>query len=389
MVPTLEEQLFEILRKCEASIKELAVANDNYPDYYEDEASDALDLCQSEIHDTLLSKVPEFITNGAGIDSLPQLARASDIFEFCEALSPHEKEFPYLFDYAETFDDTLISWEPLHSAVRDFFTLARITDIASQSEVDLALIGFEQISKIDQDLTINLDKNALLEKLELLRKSTYLTYEQVVTVNELIETVQEMNIPHTPIIKNFEGSSGGLEPIFLEWIEKTFKIPLLLMDDDIDELEDEPDPNLELLKERWLERGFAEKTSYEGFIWEPIAVNATVDIELEEKPIYVVLNQLSQITQDRILIPESAEPQTMDKYKLTLYRTGERHEYDSEMDKYLLALQTLIVLQNLNVPVENIESEIDWVRLGEKSYPLLGLSEDELDSLSKIYLDAQ
>ena len=79
----------------------------------------------------------------------------------------------------------------------------------------------------------------------------------------------------------------------------------------------------------------------------------------------------------------------MDKYKLTLYRTGERHEYDSEMDKNLLALQTLIVQENINVPIENIESEIDWLRLGEKSYPLLGLSEDELDALSKIYLDAQ
>ena len=385
----IEEQLFEILRKCEVSIKELAVANDNYVDYYQDEASDSLDLCQREIHDALLRKIPELLSSATGIDSLPQLARASDIFEFCDALSPHEKEFPHLFDFAETFDDTLISWEPLHSAIRDFFTTSRITEIASPSEVALALIGFEQISKIDQDFTSNLDKDALQEQLELLRKSTHLTYEQVVTVNEVIETVQEMNIPHVPIVKEFEGSSGGLEPIFLEWIEKTFKIPLLLMDDDMDELEDEPDPNLELLKERWLERGFAEKTSYEGFIWEPIAVNATVDIELEEKPVYVVLNQLSQITQDRILIPESAEPQTMDKYKLTLYRTGERHEYDSEMDKYLLALQTLIVQENLNVPIENIESEIDWVRLGEKSYPLLGLSEDELDSLSKIYLDAQ
>jgi hypothetical protein len=388
-VAIVEEQLFEILRKCEISIKDLAVANDNYVDYYEDEASDSLDLCQREIHEALLRIIPELLSSATGVDSLPELARASDIFEFCDALSPHEKEFPHLFDFAETFDDTLISWEPLHSAIRDFFTTSRITEIASPSEVELALIGFEQISKIDEDFTSNLDKDALQEQLELLRKSTHLAYEQVVTVNELIQTVQEMNIPHVPIVKEFEGSSGGLEPIFLEWIEKTFKIPLLLMDDDMDELEDEPDPNLELLKERWLERGFAEKTSYEGFIWEPIAVNATVDIELEEKPVYVVLNQLSQITQDRILIPESAEPQTMDKYKLTLYRTGERHEYDSEMDKNLLALQTLIVQENLNVPIENIESEIDWIRLGEKSYPLLGLSEDELDSLSKIYLDAQ
>jgi hypothetical protein len=388
-VANIEEQLFEILRKCETKIKELAIANDDYVEYYEDEASDSLDLCQREIHDALLRKIPELLASATGIDSLPQLARASDIFEFCDALSPHEKEFPHLFDFAETFDDTLISWEPLHSAIRDFFTTSRITEIASPSEVELALIGFEQISKIDEDFTSNLDKDALQEQLELLRKSTHLAYEQVVTVNELIETVQEMNITHVPIVKEFEGSSGGLEPIFLQWIEKMFKIPLLLMDDDIDGDDVEFDPNLDLLKERWLERGFAEKTSYEGFIWEPIVVNETVDIELEEKPIYVVLNQLSQITQDRILIPESADPQTMDKYKLTLYRTGERHEYDSEMDKNLLALQALIVQENLNVPIENIESEIDWIRLGEKSYPLLGLSEDELDSLSKIYLDAQ
>ena len=385
----LDEQIFEILRKCETRIKELAIANDNYVEYYEDEASEFLDLCQSELKDLLLTKVPELLPNPSEINDLSQLARASDIFEFCEALSPHEKEFPNLFDYAETFDDTLISWEPLHSAIREFFTMARITEIANQSEAELALIGFDQLNKIDQDLYANLDKDELLEKLELLRKSTYLSYEDVVTINELVETVEAMNIPYIPVVKNFEGSSGGLEPIFIEWIEKMFKIPLLLMDDDIDGEDGELDPNLELLKERWLERGFAEKTSYEGFIWEPIAVNSIVDIELEEKPIYVVLNQLSQITQDRILIPESAEPQTMEKYKLTLYRTGERHEYDSEMDKNLLALQTLIVQENIKVPIENIESEIDWLRLGEKSYPLLGLSEDELDARSKIYLDAQ
>lgn len=385
----LDEQIFAILRKCEGSIKELAVKNDNYTDYYEDEASEFLDLCQSELKDLLITKIPDLLPNPADIEALSQLARASDIFEFCEALSAHEKEFPHLFDFAETFDDTLISWEPLHSAIREFFTSARITEIANQSEAKLALIGFEQLNKIDQDLYAYLNKDELLEKLELLRKSTHLSYEEVVTVNELIETVQAMNTPYIPVVKNFEGSSGGLEPVFVEWVERTFKIPLLLMDDDIDGDDHELDPNLELLKERWLERGFAEKTSYEGFIWEPIAVNSTVDIDLGEKSIYVVLNQLSQITQDRILIPESAEPQTMNKYKLTLYRTGERHEYDSEMDKNLLALQTLIVEENLHVGVENIESEIDWIRLGEKSYPLLGLSEDELDALSKIYLDAQ
>jgi hypothetical protein len=388
-VANLDEQIFEILRRCEANIKKLAVMNEDYLEYYEDEASEFLDLCQSELKDLLLTKVPELFPSQSGVDDLSQLARASDIFEFCEALSPHEKEFPHLFDFAETFDDTLISWEPLHSAIRDFFSPARIAEISSRSEIELVLIGFNQLNKIDQDLFGSLDKHQLLENLELLRKSAYLSYEEVVTVNELIETVKRMHVTYAPIVKNFQGSSGGLEPIFIEWIEKMFKIPLLLMDDDIDGEDGELDPNLELLKERWLERGFAEKTSYEGFIWEPIAVNSIVDIVLEEKPIYVVLNQLSQITQDRILIPESAEPQTMDKYKLTLYRTGERHEYDSEMDKNLLALQTLIVKDNLNVPIENIESEIDWLRLGEKSYPLLGLSEDELDSLSKIYLDAQ
>jgi hypothetical protein len=249
-VANIEEQLFEILRKCETRIKELAIANDNYVEYYEDEASDFLDLCQSEIHDALLRKVPELLDSGTGIESLPQLARASDIFELCDALSPHEKEFPHLFDFAETFDDTLISWEPLHSAIRDFFTTSRIPEIASQSEAEIALIGFEQLNKIDKYFFINQDKDALLEKLELLRKSTYLAYEQIVTVNELIETVQEMNVTYTPIVKEFEGSSGGLEPVFVAWIEKMFKIPLLLMDDDIDGEDGEFDPNLDLLKER-------------------------------------------------------------------------------------------------------------------------------------------
>lgn len=385
----IEEQIFEILHKCEGSIKELAVMNDNDLDYYEDEASVFLDLCQGDLHDTLLRRIPGLLAAGTGIDSLPQLARASDIFEFCEALSPHEKEFPHLFDYAESFDDSLISWEPLHSAIRDFFTLEEIREIASHSEADLALIGFEQLNKIGQDFYVSLDKDALLEKLELLRKSIYLTYEQVVTVNELIETVQEMIVTYTPIVKEFKGSSGGLEPVFVEWVEKTLKSPLLFDDDLFGEEEIELDANLELLKENWLARGFSEPTTYDGFVWEAIAVNSTVDIDLGEKTVYVVLNLLRQVTQNQFSIPESAEPQTMDKYKITLFRTGERHEYDSEMDRNLLALQTLIIQENVSVEIQNIESEIHWIRLNERDFPLLGLSEDELDSLSKIYLDAQ
>ena len=385
-----EEQLLGILQKCEVSIKELAEMNGSELDYIEDDASEFLDLCHRELHEILLGKIPELLANGTGIQSLSELARASDIFEFCKSISPHEREFPFLFDFSETFDDSLISWEPLHSAIRNYFSTTRIAEIASSPEVELALIGFEQINKIDQDFLTNLNKDELLEKLELLRKSEFLTYDQVITVNDLRQAVRDINIKHLPIVKKFEGSTGGLEPVFLEWIEETLKSPLL---SDIDlvyeESTDELDANLELLKEKWLARDFFEPSSFEGFVWEVIAVNSTVDIELEEKTIYVVLNQLCQITQNRFSIPESAQPETMEKYKLTLFRTGEREEYDSEMDINLLALQTLTVQRNLTVEIENIESEIDWIRLGEKDFPLLGLSKDELDSLSQRYLDAQ
>lgn len=385
-----EEQLLGILQKCEVSIKELVEMNGSELDYIEDEASEFLHLCHQGLHDLLLAKIPELLIDGTGIQSLSELAKASDIFGFCEAISPNEKEFPFLFDFSETFDDSLISWEPLHSAIRNYFSTTRIAEIASSPEVELALIGFEQINKIDQDFLTNLNKDELLEKLELLRKSNFLTYDQVITVNDLRQTVREINIKQVPIVKNFEGSTGGLEPVFLEWIEETLKSPLLL---DIDlvyeESKDELDANLELLKEKWFSRDFFEPSSFEGFVWEVIAVNSTVDIELEEKTIYVVLNQLCQITQNRFSIPESAQPETMEKYKLTLFRTGKREEYDSEMDRNLLALQTLTVQRNFNVEIENIESEIDWIRLSERDFPLLGLSKDELDSLSQRYLDAQ
>jgi hypothetical protein len=59
------------------------------------------------------------------------------------------------------------------------------------------------------------------------------------------------------------------------------------------------------------------------------------------------------------------------------------------MDQSLLALQVLVLSQNFHCPVENIQGEIDWLRLDERDYPLKDLNERELDDLSQAYIQAQ
>ena len=72
-----------------------------------------------------------------------------------------------------------------------------------------------------------------------------------------------------------------------------------------------------------------------------------------------------------------------------MIRTGEHHEYNFEMDQALLALQLLIFMNSTDTPLEKIEGEISWLRLNETSYPLLGLSLEELEALANKFIEAQ
>lgn len=79
----------------------------------------------------------------------------------------------------------------------------------------------------------------------------------------------------------------------------------------------------------------------------------------------------------------------MDYFKISLIRTGEHHEYDFEMDRALLALQLLIFIDSSKTPLEKVEAEISWLRLNETSYPLLGLTLEEIEALADRFIDAQ
>ena len=149
------------------------------------------------------------------------------------------------------------------------------------------------------------------------------------------------------------------------------------------------DSDWENLLTAWLESDTQPQTSFENYYWIPIDVRAPIDYAFDEVPVFFEIHQLSQIIRDPNNSRLSHLPESLENYKIIMYRTGERHEYNSEMDRSLLALQILLFHESTEVPTENIEGEVHWIRLEEKAYPLLGLSRFELNEVSQAYLRAQ
>jgi hypothetical protein len=196
---------------------------------------------------------------------------------------------------------------------------------------------------------------------------------------------------YQPTVKNYSGSTGGFETQFIEWLEKHLKSETIFDEDDFDF--DVPiqeiDEDWGYLIAAWLESDSQPPSAFENYFWIPIDVRAPVDYEYGEIPIFFEIHQLSQVIRDPNNSRLSHLPESLEHYKIIMYRTGERHEYNSEMDRSLLALQVILFHESSEVPIENIEAEVHWIRLEEKAYPLLGLTREELEEISQTYLRAQ
>jgi hypothetical protein len=205
-------------------------------------------------------------------------------------------------------------------------------------------------------------------------------------INTINNIVQLMDNPPENIC--FEGSSAGLENNFLEWLKSEIDLDLLFIENDEVGLANSGvnNQNLKCIQDTWLLNHLAENSSTDSD-WQIIDANAESEIEFESEIVPVKFHALSQMADDSKYKRDLDSSSNRDLFKISLFRTGERSEYDPDLDRSELAFQCLVLMDSSKINYEDIECEINWIRLGERDYPLQEISERELVSASLLYRD--
>jgi len=389
---TLESEILTILEGVEINLKDAAVMDGDDLEYFEDAAIDFLVNGMFAIKDRLAKELPQILDQKISLADLPAIATCDDVLELDEALEPHAKKFPLLLEFIEPLDTQDIIWQPLYEALREHFTEERIAEIDTLHHYGLAFDSYLLLKNISSDFHRGGTFEELRPNIFALQESYLATFSDLKELDELLDLIAPITYGVTaPTPQLFQGSTGGLEPRFIEWLEKHFTAETLFDDEDFDLFAPPPedDHDWELLLSRWLERPSFVASSFENYVWAPTDVRAPIDYEFDDKQIFFEIHELDQIVRDPSRDNLGHLAEDMPFYKIIMYRTGERHEYNSVMDASLLALQVLLFQQSSEAPIENIEGEINWIRLKEQDYPLLGLSVNELDDLSQTFLNAQ
>ena len=391
---SLEQRIFALFERLENDLKETVVMDGESIEYFDDAATDYFVNTKFEIVDLISESLPKIIGAKSDLNVLPAIALCADIYDLAKILSQNTERFPLAFEYAEsrTLDD--FNWQPIYDALRDYFDEDVIALISSKYEFDLARTAFMEILEIAENFYSYGEFEDFRFNVNALKECSLAEDEDLEALDQLLEILEPPEpYMHTyqPTVKVYSGSTGGLEPRFIEWLEKHHKSQALFDDDDFDfdAPPQEDDPDWDNLLRAWLESDSQPQTAFENYFWIPIDTRAPIDYDFDEKTIFFEIHQLSKIIRDPNNSHLSHLPESLEHYKVIMYRTGERHEYNSEMDRSLLALQIIIFHESSEVPIENIEAEVHWIRLEEKAYPLVGLTRDELEEISQTYLRAQ
>jgi hypothetical protein len=388
----LESAIFSLLEKLEAELQETVVMEGDTIEYFDDPAMECLADKEDEIAALIETQIPALIQEKAGFDILPPIARCSDIYGFNSELVKLKDKFPLIQDFTENLEPGEIVWQPLYVALRSYFDLERIREISSEYEFKISCSAYLILSELVSEYLTYGNYDSCKPQVDELKESSFANPEVIKELDDLsFLLTPAAQMPHTPRPIVFESSTGGLEPRFVEWFEKHVRGTSLFDEEDFDLLApDLPEDQdwLNLLS-CWFENDPNPPTSFENYKWTTIDANAPIDFEYEGLPIFFEVHQLSQIVRESDRQGLKHLPQSMEYYKITMFRTGEPHEYNDEMDRSLLALQVLLFHQSSEIPVEKIEAEVHWVRLKEFAYPLIGLNAGELEQLSQVYLEAQ
>lgn len=391
-VNNLEEAAHKIFEKLEVELQKAAVMEGENLEHFEDAAFDLFFETQEKLIGLIAETLPEFIQSRRDLSSVPTILKCKNIEELNVIMSENLELYPFINQFTESESLDTINWQPLYVALRDYFDEDVISAISSQYEFDLAKDAFLGILDISSNFRANSEYEDFSFNVDALRQCHFVNPDDVAALESLFqELIPSKSAPMIPTEKIYEGSTGGLEPKFIEWLEKHHKAETLFEDDELnfDSPIQEENQDWENLLSAWLETDPWPQSAFENYCWVPIDFRAPIDYEFGEVPIFFEIHQLSQIIRDPNNSRISHLPESLEHYKIIMYRTGERHEYNSEMDRSLLALQVLLFHETSQIPIDKIEAEVHWIRLEEKAYPLVGLTRDELEEISQTYLRAQ
>ena len=375
----LERFLEAALNDLERNLATTVVHEEGELQYFEDHAIEHVEDFRDALTEELSAHLPEMLRAKEDPYQLSPLLTASTILEFTAAFEPSKANFPLVYEFIETLDTWNIEYGPLSEAIRNYFTLEKISAIEDEFTFRIAATAFIHISEIDFQYSSQFSHDWIIPILDRLQTSPLASPEdrkKIEKVLSIYEGSSEISVQAAPV--EFSKSTGGLEYEFLEWLH-TFLGEDDLFSDDFDLLDDKPDrdPDLELIITQWLAHESPSTDADPLNTWRPAETKIPIDFDYEGKPIIFEIHLISTDSYDPLLL------------KVTLFRTGERHEYDSEMDRSFLALQVAMLMQNENIEYSAIEGEICWLRLNERDYPLKGLEEQQLEEMAQKYLDAQ
>lgn len=388
----LEKRIFALFARLENDLNETVVMDGESIEYFDDAATDYFVNTRDEIEVLISEQLPGIIKRKSDLTVLPAVALCADIYDLAQFLSIQKERFPLAHEYAEAQTQDDIGWQPIYDACRDYFDEDVIALISSRYEFDLARKAFLGILDLSSYFYEHGQFEDFRFNVNALKNCSFAEVQDHEALDRLLEILEPPE-PFTlqPTVKVYSDSTGGLETQFVEWLERQHKSQSLFDEEDFDfdAPPSETDQNWDNLLTAWLESDSQPQSAFENYLWTPIDVRAPIDYEFGDVPIFFEIHQLSQVIRDPNNPRISHLPESLEHYKIIMYRTGERHEYNSEMDRSLLALQVILFHESSEVPIENIEAEVQWIRLEEKAYPLLGLTRDELEEISQTYLRAQ
>ena len=278
----LEQQIFSLFDVLEINLKDEVVLDGTEIKYFYNAATDHFLNTRFDIADLILEQIPAVISTNSDLSVLPPIALCADILELARILAQSKERFPLASEFAdgETVDG--FNWQPIYDALRSYFDEDVISLISSRYEFDLARESFLRILEISPNFYADGEFDAFRFNVFALKQCELAEVEDKEALNRLLEIlIPPEPVITIPIVREYEGSTGGLEPRFLEWLEQHFKSESIFDDEDFDfdaPLEEE-DINWNNLLASWLESGSYSPTMFENYLWIPIDVRAEVDYE--------------------------------------------------------------------------------------------------------------
>jgi hypothetical protein len=380
------KQIIEVLNRFEKQLKSNADVDSGGKITFQNPWSIDIDKVKLEIQKLLQKELNSILKKDIELKKLPELINANNILNFHKALKKQVPNLVYLIEFTDLFSEEDLPWYPFYDAISIYFSATKISKLDSKVAYEYILKAMLHTDDENFESFEDTDWNEFVPQLDALRQHKFATKKNIEEISEIISRYDGSAFIYTPPEIIFKGSSKEMEDNFSNWLERYLTTPLIM---EVSFKGLDKNHNFESLIESWHRHSLNDSAKSGKLIWHTTMANVPVNFEFDKKKIKFKIHRISQLADPAIGPDFSIPTNPRSEYKVTMFRTGTRNEYDQSMDKSFLALQVLIVSENLNCPLENIKAEIDWLRVYEKDYPLEGLSENEIKTISNVYLDSR